>query len=484
MMEQLHLTKADEAFIKVNCEPSIAQELSDHFTFDVPGAKYMPAYRNKMWDGKIRLFNTMTRTIYAGLYQRIVEFANDRKYETIDDGSFNDYNLSLVEARRFIESLNLPFQPRDYQLEAFVDCVRKQRRLVLSPTASGKSLIIYMIAMWYASQQHKILVIVPTISLVHQMSSDFKSYGFPDDVHMILGGKEKNSNARIVVSTWQSIYELPKKWFAQFGVVFGDEAHLYKAKSLVSVMTKLSGCKYRFGLTGTLDGTQTHQLVLEGLFGSVKQTTTTAQLIKEKHLSEFNIKAIVLNYPDADRQAQKGNTYPDEVDFLVAHKNRNNFIKNLALSLPGNTLLLFKLVEKHGDDLYDDIVKMSEGKTIYYIHGSVSGEERERIRLQVERSTNNIIVASYGTFSTGVNITNLHNVIFASPSKSRIRTLQSIGRTLRRNDAKQVATLYDIADNVAWKKWENHTLKHFRERIKIYNEEQFDYKIYNVDLGG
>lgn len=481
-MEQMILSKSDEVFIKVDCESSTAQELSDHFTFHVPGAEFMPAYRNKMWDGKIRLFNTMTRTIYAGLYNHIHKFAKERGYEAVDEVDFNDFNLSLVEARDFVKSLNLPFEPREYQLEAFVDCIRKQRRLVLSPTASGKSLIIYMIAMWYRALQQKILVVVPTISLVHQMTSDFKSYGFEDDVHMILGGREKATSATIVISTWQSIYELPKKWFAQFGVVVGDEAHLYKAKSLVSIMSKLSACKYRFGLTGTLDGTQTHKLVLEGLFGPVKQTTTTAQLIKDKYLSEFDIKAIVLNYSDKEKQKQNGATYLDEVNFLVSHPQRNAFLKNLALSLNGNTLLLFKLVEKHGDDLYDNIVSIRGDKTIFYIHGGITGEEREEVRQLVEKTSNNIIVASYGTFSTGVNITNLHNVIFASPSKSRIRTLQSIGRSLRKNDQKQVATLYDIADNITWKSWENHTLKHFRERIKIYNEEQFDYKIFNVNL--
>ena len=482
MMDELRLLKSDEGFIKVDCDSSIAQELCDYFTFDVPGAKFMPAYRNKMWDGKIRLFNTMTRTIYAGLHQHLHDFANQRNYQAIDVSDFNDYNISVVEAEKFISTLNLPFQPRDYQIEAFIDCVRKHRRLVLSPTASGKSLIIYMLARWYIEQGQRILVVVPTISLVHQMASDFKSYGLKDDVHTILGGKDKKSSANIVVSTWQSIYELPKAWFGQFGTVVGDEAHLYKAKSLVSIMTKLSRCKHRFGLTGTLDGTQTHQLVLEGLFGPVRQTTTTAQLIKDKHLSEFNIKAIVLNYADAEKQFVKGSTYPDEINFLVGHVGRNNFIKNLALSLKGNTLLLFKLVEKHGEDLYKDLEDNKGSKTIHFVHGEISGDAREEIRTHVEKTDDNIIVASYGTYSTGVNITNLHNVIFASPSKSRIRNLQSIGRSLRKNDAKTVATLYDIADNIAWKSWENHTLKHFRERIRIYNDEQFDYKIYNVNL--
>jgi superfamily II DNA or RNA helicase len=326
---------------------------------------------------------------------------------------------------------------------------------------------------------------VPTTSLVSQLASDFADYGFESDryVHRIFSGQDKQTDKPIVISTWQSIYKLDKKYFEQFDVVIGDEAHLFKANSLSSIMSKLHNCRFRFGFTGTLDGTQTHRLVLEGLFGVVKKVTTTAELIEQKHLAEFSIKAIVLKYPDDTKKLLKDATYQDEIDFIVRNESRNKFIKNLALSLDnGNTLLLFQYVEKHGKVLYNMIKNDAGDRKVFFVSGEVEGEEREQIRKIVETEQDAIIVASYGTFSTGVNIRNLHNIIFSSPSKSRIRNLQSIGRGLRKSDTKTSSTLYDIADDLSWKSKKNHTLLHFIERINIYNEEKFVYKIYTVGL--
>ena len=175
--------------------------------------------------------------------------------------------------------------------------------------------------------------------------------------------------------------------------------------------------------------------------------------------------------------------YQDEIDYLVSSKSRNNFIKNLTLKLKGNTLVLFQLVEKHGKDLHKLIEDKAENnRKVFYIYGGVETEEREKARAIVEKENDAIIVASYGTFSTGINIKNLHNIIFASPSKSRIRNLQSIGRGLRLGDNKVNATLYDIADDLQYKSKENFTLKHFQERINIYTEEEFDYEIHNINL--
>jgi superfamily II DNA or RNA helicase len=329
------------------------------------------------------------------------------------------------------------------------------------------------------------LILVPTTSLVSQLASDFADYGFDSDtfVHRVYAGQDKGSTKPITISTWQSVYKLPKEFFSQFDVVIGDEAHLFKAKSLTSILTKLSGCRYRFGFTGTLDGTETHKLVLEGLFGAVRKVITTAELIEQKHLAAFKIKAIVLSYPDeARKMIARANDYQSEMDYLVRLDARNKFIRNLALSLEGNTLLLFQFVEKHGKELYAKIKEEASDRKIFYVAGTVEGEEREEIRKIVENESNAIIVASFGTYSTGVNIKNLHNVIFGSPSKSRIRNLQSIGRGLRKSDTKTAATLYDIADDLSWKNKKNYTLLHFMERIKIYNEEKFQYKIYKVSL--
>jgi superfamily II DNA or RNA helicase len=491
-MELVQLKKVSETYNKVICDPEVAYELRDYFTFDVPGAKFMPAYRNKMWDGKIRLFNHMSCQLYSGLQIYLEKFCRDRGYqlEFLDD--FSAENFSIAEARDFAKYIKLPekYEPREYQLEAFTHAVRNRRGILLSPTGSGKSFIIYLLMRYYHAKissekdSCRTLIIVPTTSLVSQLSSDFADYGFDSDnrVHLITGGVDKQTERQVVISTWQSIYKLDKKWFKQFDVVIGDEVHLFTAKSLQSIMQNLDNCKYRFGTTGTLDGTKTNRMVLEGLFGPVKKVTTTAQLIDDKHLADFKIKAIVLQYPDSVRMMIKGMDYQQELDFIVTCPARNNFIKNLALSLKGNTLVLFQFVEKHGKVLYKMISEAAVGQSVYFIYGSIDGDEREQIRKIVEKEQNAIIVASSGTFSTGVNIRNLHNVIFSSPSKSRVRNLQSIGRVLRTSENKETATLFDIADEMSWKKNENTTIRHFRERLKIYNEEKFSHKIYPVKL--
>jgi superfamily II DNA or RNA helicase len=482
-MDIIEIEKFDEVYNRIVCDPGIAFELNDHFTFEVPGAKFMPAYKNKFWDGKVRLFNSMSGLLYVGLNRYIEEFAKSRDYQVQYNYDTALENFSIKEAHDFIDTLGIPskFERRDYQVEAFVHAIRHKRALLLSPTASGKSFIIYLITRYYNART---LIIVPTTSLVSQLASDFADYGFQSDkhVHRIYAGQDKQTDKQVIISTWQSLYKLPKAYFQQFDLVIGDEAHLFKAKSLTSILTKLNNCQYRFGFTGTLDGAQTHKLVLEGLFGLVRKVVSTAELIEQKHLASFMIKAIILKYPDAIRQQLRNADYQAEMDFLVRNDARNKFIKNLALSLEGNTLLLFQFVEKHGKILHDML--KDEDRLVFFVHGGVDGDEREEIRRIVETEQKAIIVASYGTFSTGVNIRNLHNIIFASPSKSKIRNLQSIGRGLRKSDSKDSAVLFDIADDLTWKTRKNFTILHFVERMKIYNEEKFDYKLYPVNLKG
>jgi superfamily II DNA or RNA helicase len=480
MTETIRVSKINEVYNHLDCDRGVAREISDYFTFHVPGYQWMPAYRNKYWDGKIRLFNTSKNEIYAGLMHRLEKFSKERNYDLIYQYDNSSNNFSLLEANEFIEKQKLSMEPRDYQIKALVDAIRYDRQLFLSPTASGKSFIIYMILRRLLKQT---LIIVPTTTLVHQLASDFKEYGFDSDkfVHKIYAGQDKNINKPIVISTWQSIYKLTKKWFDRFEVVIGDEAHLFKAKSLTSIMTKLEKCKHRFGFTGTLDDTLTHKLVLEGLFGPVNRVATTKELMEKNYLADFRIKIIVLSYEDANRKLISTKKYHEEMDFLTSYEPRNRFIKNLSLSLEGNTLLLFQFVDKHGKVLYNSI-KDETNRHVFFVHGSVPGEDRNQIRSIVEKEKNAIIVASYGTFSTGINIKNLHNLIFASPSKSKIRNLQSIGRSLRVTDEKTKATLYDISDNLTWKNKRNYTMNHLMERINIYDSEKFDYKIYNVRL--
>lgn len=478
-METIKIKKINDIYIKIDCEPSTGYEINDYFKFKVPGCEFMPAYKSKMWDGHIYLYSLYTCTLYVGLLSHLEQFCESRKYKIEYESDFSDENFSLKEAKEFANSLSEKITPRDYQLDAFVHAVRKRRALLLSPTASGKSFIIYMLVKYY---NLKTLIVVPTTTLVHQMAADFRDYGYDGEIHKIYAGQDKVSDKPIVITTWQSIYKEKKHLFDEYDLVIGDEAHLFKAKSLTSIMEKLDNCKYRFGFTGTLDGTQTNKLVLEGLFGKVQHVTTTAKLIEEKHLSEFKIKGIVLTYPDEVRQMMaRAKDYQAEMDYIVRCKARNKFIKNLALSLEGNTLLLFQFVDKHGKELYE-IIKKEADCLVFFVHGGVDGSDREKIRYIVEKEKKSIIIASYSTFSTGINIPSIENVIFSSPSKSRVRNLQSIGRGLRKSASKRSATLYDIADDMSWKKNKNYTLLHFMERIKIYNEEKFKYRLYKVSI--
>ena len=485
-MSHLVISKKNEVYLQVKSEPHVYYELSDYFTFDVPGAKFMPQYRNKYWDGKIRLFSNHNGEMYVGLLDKLIRFCEDHEYtyEFIESDYYGlpfEVNglISKEGVKDYMTAISR-YAPREYQVEGVYDALKHNRKLLISPTASGKSLMIYSIVRYYVEKGKNTLIVVPTTSLVEQMYKDFADYGW--DVgsfcHKIYAGKERETDSQVIITTWQSIYKLPRKYFERFSVVVGDEAHQFKSKSLVSIMSKLSDAKYRFGFTGTLDGTQTHKWVLEGLFGASYKIIKTDELMKKGHLAKLNINILLLKH-----SPNKFETFEEEIQYIISHDRRNNFIKNLALDLKGNTLILYARVEGHGQPLFDLINNnKSDDRQVFFIHGGVETQNREQVRAITENESNAIIVASYGTFSTGINIKNLHNVIFASPSKSRIRNLQSIGRVLRKGDRKSKATLYDIADDISYKSRKNYTLNHLIERIKVYNQENFNYDIVNIPL--
>jgi superfamily II DNA or RNA helicase len=486
-MCDVKIEKVNNIYVQINADDSILQEMSEFFTFSTPGYQFSPAFRNKYWDGKIRLLNLKTKQIYLGLVPYIKKFCKDSNYtcEYIDE----DKEVYPIDTKNLAAALSLPLEPRDYQLLASSVGLTKRRTVLISPTASGKSLIIYMmIRHLLNSGKKRGLLIVPTINLVTQMHSDFKSYSTQNgwDVEKycqkIYGGESKIPDSDLVISTWQSIYDMPKKYFSQFDFIIGDEAHTFKAKSLTSIMTKLINCDVRIGTTGTLDDSKVNKLVLEGLFGPTFKVISTRELIERKQLANFNIKCIVLKYPENVCKAVKGFTYQEEMQFLTQHEGRNTFIRDLAINLKGNSLILFTYVEKHGKILYDLILEKCGERKVFFIHGGVEAEDREAVRHITEQENDAIIVASYGTFSTGVNIRNLHNIVFSSPTKSKIRALQSIGRVLRLGENKDAAVLYDLADDLRYGPYTNFTLKHYEERVKIYSEERFPFTSNNVRI--
>ena len=482
-MQAVVVSKKDDVNMWVSTEPHIFRELSDYFTFDVPSAKFHPSYKMGAWDGKIRLLNYKDSTIYAGLISHIATFCKERGYALQYDGA-SEENFSLNEAVEFVKTLGLPFEPRDYQMEAFVAAVRKRRMLLLSPTGSGKSLIIYLLIRWYMNvHDRKHLIIVPSTSLVAQMKKDFEDYGLTESsTHEIMGGRDKQTDKPIIISTWQSLFKMPKSYFDQFGTVIVDECHGVKSKSITNIMTKMVNTPHRFGTTGTLDGTLTNKLVIEGLLGEVRKVTATKDLIDEKVLSDFVVKAIVLKH---QAKIPSNLKYQEEIEYLVSCEARNKFIKNLVLGLKGNTLVLFNYVEKHGIPLFKSIYEeRQDGRKVFFVYGGTELSKREDVRSIVETEENAIIVASAGVYSQGINIKRLNNVVFTHPGKSRVRTLQSIGRALRRVDDEE-AVLYDLVDDLSnGRKTRNFSLKHYQERFAIYKSEKFKVKTYNVELKG
>ena len=488
-MTHIIITNKDESWIRVDCDESIAWELRDAFSFRPPGFQFVPSYKQKLWDGYLRLFDVTKRQIYRGLAPQVIKWIEEKGYTYEYTGEQYDTSFSVEEANQFIETLNPKHAPRDYQVASFVHAIRSRRRIVLSPTGSGKSLLLYLISMYLLRMGKRGLLIVPRSALVEQMFSDFQDYSAKNGKDMfkycwrVYSGRDKDSQHPIIISTWQSLQRLPKEYFEKFDYVICDEVHQAQAKALSDIVTKCSNAEYRVGVTGTLSGAKAHEWVLTGLFGQIFKATTSAELMEKKQLAELTIKCLLLKYGEEECQYMKSASYQDEIEYIISNPNRNKFICNLTLSLKGNTLLLFNYVEKHGSVLYDMLNKQAkEGRKVFFIHGGTDVEDREEIRRILEKETDAILVGSIGVLSTGTNIVALSNIIFASPSKSKVRNLQSIGRGLRVSEFKQSATLFDIADDFRWRKRENYTLKHFFERIKTYSEEKFSFKIYKIQM--
>lgn len=458
-------------------------EISDAFTFEVPGAKFQEKFKQRLWDGKIRLLNFKTRQIYAGLTKNIEEFAEQRDYsfETVDPLSID---LSDDKADKFIDwlKLNPKITLRPYQRQTFLMAMREMRRLFISPTASGKSLMIYLCAMYITEVLKKrVLIVVPSTQLVSQLYGDFVEYNNDSeeglDVWQIRDGGEKRNDAAIVISTWQAIQNQPSNWYKPFTALVGDEVHTFKAESLKKIGERCNAA-IRLGFTGTLDGTESNELVIQGLFGTKHQVTTYRELREQGYIANPKINCLVLDHDDETKKAGVGLEYRDELKLLQSSVARQQFLLKLISHLEGNVLCLYQAIENHLIPMHEQMVAQFGEEFVHKIHGSIKTDVREDIRRIFDSQKNAKLNASYQTCQQGINIINIDHIVLCDPTKSQIRLLQSMGRGLRRSATKTEVTIWDIADNLKWKRYKtNHTLNHMKERVKIYNREQFDYDL-------
>ena len=489
-MTDVRIEVLNEAKVRVHAENGILAELREAFSFLSPNARYDKRFKAKVWDGKIRLFNPHDRLLPYGLTWEVSKFCKVRGYSFEHDLPVPSKILSYEDVERFMDGLNLhaggePIVARDYQVESVKTAINRRRLLVRSPTASGKSLIIYGLLRHFLEEyDQKILLIVPSTNLVEQMYTDFADYSSNDPSfdHEVMCQRlygafpSKVVTKKVLISTWQSLQDLDTTWFQQFGMLLVDEAHGAQAKVVKRIAESATNCFFRIGLTGTLKKDPLFAATIVGLFGPVRNVITTRELMDRGDIAPLVIKAIELKYSERLPKWKKMEKYHKEIEWLFAHEKRNAAIIGLLQKVKGNTIVFFSRVS-HGQILYD-MAQAQMDRPVFLIYGDTEVEARENIRSILETTNDAILIASYGTFSTGANVKNLHNGIFAAPSKSIIRVLQSIGRGLRNREGKDLFTLYDIGDDLV----DNVTIKHFVERLSIYKDEQFDVQFTSFDF--
>jgi superfamily II DNA or RNA helicase len=495
-MTEIFVDKLNESTLRVTSNDfGVEQELNEFFTFDVPGARFMPSYKARLWDGKARSYNLHTKTIPYGLLEYVRKFAESNDYKVTESLDSPGEDVTIEEVQEFVNSLNLhtggqKIALRDYQVNAVFQAISRGRIIAKSPTSSGKSAIIYCYIRWKLQRNERIILMVPTTGLVTQMFSDFEDYSShngwstEDNVHKLYGGQDRNFDKPVLVTTWQSVHSMSKKkdpetrkFYESWTVYIGDECHRFASNSLMQISTKLTNAKYRLGTTGTVQDEKVQKLSLEGSFGPIFNVISTKELMDAGQVVQLKIKCLILDYDAEVKKLLKSADYQQEVDFIVSNKRRIKFVVNLAKATKGNTLVLFNFIDKQGKPMYELAKELCPDRPLFYISGEVDTDTREQIRKVLSTHDDAIVFGSSATMSTGINVPSLENIIFASPSKSKIRNLQSIGRGLRLKEGKTSCTLYDIADNFAMKSKLNFAMKHFKERLEQYQLEQFEYNI-------
>lgn len=494
MKTDIEIHYYDDTYVHVHADISIKMELSDYFCFEIEGAKFNPKVKNGLWDGMIRLFGQRDGALPAGLKSQLIKWASKNKY-TLQDFTCNDNELSAEAFDAWLE-LHRTFDgakqitPHWYQHDAVLHALQASRCLLQLPTSAGKSLVIALLSKYFLEHNpRKVLVLVPTTALVKQMQEDLINYRLfkSSDILCIKGGTERDSSATVYVSTWQTACKQPIAWFRQFGMLLTDECHLATGMNLSAINKNMVDCKYKIGLSGTLKDAKAHVMQLVGLYGPIFFPVNTSTLMKEGKVTELDIRPIILEYNQLDPKAVKGLTYPEEIKWLITNQKRNKFIARLAASSPDkNTIVLFKEL-KHGKALVEIINKLIEGtdRKVHYIAGEIKSTVREELRAIIENRSGDIIVASFGTMSTGVSIKNLHRAVCAHPVKSKIINLQSIGRILRKHDSKDTAMWFDLIDDLlvrSKKKRKNYAYEHGVDRLRLYSRENFNYKLSKVNL--
>jgi len=412
-----------------------------------------------------------------GLTDNIIAFLESNQIlYSIDDTLNNKINLGFSDPT-IKEYSSLEY--RDHQFKSIKSALIKGRGVIVIPTAGGKTLImssvIESMRLNLKDPDALALVIVPSLQLVTQTAQDFQDYGMPK-VTKWSGNNTPDVDATTIVAGTQILLsdKTDLSVLNNVKILLVDETHGLRRGNEINKIFNLIDTDYKFGFTGTMPPSPIDQWNIIGKLGPIVYEEKTKSLKQKNYISNFRIVVLDIkhqNIPNFFRNTTKpAEAYNNEIDYLMNNQRRNEIIAKLANRLTNNTIIMVDRID-HGINIERALKETcQDSRPIYFIRGSTEIEERENIRKLMEERNDIIAVAVSKIFSTGINIPNLHNIIFASAGKAKIKIMQSIGRALRKHPTKTIATIFDIADNTKYSK------THLKERIKLYETENYNYE--------
>lgn len=497
---ELSLSSNKKFLIIDSCTELEYEQLKISLTKKIEGWRFHPLVKKKLWNGEISFVKR--NKIPSGLWKEVVDVCKEYDFKLSMKNITNLFDSDIQEsdfkdwANDFFKDSEL--KPRDYQIDAAFKILKYRRCLAELATSAGKTLISFMIVayMFDKLEKKKILFIVPNVSLVLQATGDFEEYNKSRvqlRVQQIYSGVKIRKSSNIVIGTYQSLVKKDEDYFKQFDVVMIDEAHKGKANSIQKIMDKCWHCDYRFGLSGTIPKRGTvNRLSLMSAMGPLVTQVKANYLQDEGHIAKCKVLQIHMDYATVEQKESfaflsknpldRQRLFSLEQNFITENENRLNFVSNVIKKSTSNSLVLFHKIA-YGEKLYQKLKEITN-KKIYYVDGSINADLREEFKRRMEKNDDVIIVASYGTFSTGISIKNIHNIFFTESFKSEVIIRQSIGRGLRKHLAKDIVKIYDFIDDLRYtdqdSDWTNYMYRHGIARRNIYKEEKFPFDIQDI----
>jgi superfamily II DNA or RNA helicase len=493
----------NDAILTLNSATELElEQLKISFTREVANAKWDPRVKKGWWDGKISYFKS-NRYLPAGLWHELVELGKAYDFPVTVSGIERKFDKS-IDKQEFVDWVNEKWanserKPRDYQIETAFQIIKYKSCLAELATSAGKTLIIFMVFCYLLerNKSKKILMIVPTVDLVVQSSEDFYEYNTESvnmhlQIQQIFAGSVIRDGSNIVVGTYQSLVKKGKEYFDSFDTVVVDETHKAKSTSIKNILEKCEVADRKFGLSGTIPKPGTlDRLTIMAYTGPIISSIRADYLIEKGHITPCEVYAIEMNYASTEvrdgfrtlhqrSEEDRKKLLNLEQNYAIQSEARLEFITDMILKNHKNSLVLFYRIE-YGNKIYERLRQKSD-RRIFYIDGGTDKDLREYQKTNLEEGEDKIMIASYGTFSTGINVTNIHTIYLTESFKSEVIIRQSIGRGLRKHEDKKKLLIVDFIDDYRIGRYSNYLYKHGLSRQEIYKDQNFPYQVRSVDL--